>query len=256
MTDVIEFAGNRSTHYKDALLLYPDAWRQDIECMRRFLRPSPGEKILEIGGGSGYFSRAISAALGPSGRLVVTDPSIEQVDALRGAPDSNIRVVQQAADALHLDTRDFDAVWSRGAIHHVTDKASAFAACARHVRPGARLVIYDIFADTPLARYFDGFIAKSCSTGHEAAFLSEEFAKTLCALTGWSEPRFCEVTVPWEFDSRKAIGHFLRLLFSATDAYSDADCLAAAETFLSVSTTRAGHALMWPMTVMVAQRLA
>ncbi|WP_063533158.1 class I SAM-dependent methyltransferase [Burkholderia sp. MSMB1589WGS] len=256
MMDVIEFAGNRATHYKDALSLYPDAWLQDIACMHRFLRPSPGETILEIGGGSGYFSRAIAAAIGPSGRLVVTDPSIEQLDALRGMPDSNIRVVQQAADALDLDTRDFDAIWSRGAIHHVPDKTAAFAASARHARPRARFVIYDIFAGTPLARYFDGFIAKSCSTGHEVAFLSEDFARTLCALTGWAEPRFHDVTVPWEFDSRKSIGHFLRLLFSATDAYSDDDCLAAAEAFLSVSTTRTGYALMWPMTVMVTQRLA
>lgn len=253
----VEFIGRRSATYKDALSLYPQAWAQDIEVMRQHLEFCQGEKILEFGAGNGYFSRAIARLIGPSGLLVVTDPSVEQLDALQDDDGtvSNVEIVAQSADQLDLPIRGFDAIWSRGAIHHVRDKTSAFRRFALHARSGGRLVIYDIFAGTRLAQYFDAFVARSCCTGHEVAFLSREFAESLCELTGWTSPRFREVIVPWEFDDRKQIGEFLRLLFAATDDYSEKDCLVAAEEYLGVSPTRTGCALMWPMTIMTARRL-
>jgi len=253
----VEFSGKRSATYRDALAGYAEAWRADIACMERFLTPQPGERILEIGAGNGYFSRAIAQRIGPDGLLVASDPSVDQLSAL-GLEDEYdaIRVVPAAADTLAIPYYDFDAIWSRGAIHHVLDKTSAFARFADVVRPGGRLVIADIFAGTRLARYFDSFIARSCCTGHEVAFLSREFAESLCALTGWGRPAFHEVITPWEFAERDDIGRFLHLLFAAKDEYSPQDCLEAADRFLSVTPTASGWALMWPMTVMTTLRAA
>lgn len=253
----VEFVGKRSADYRDALSLYADAWLPDIACMKRFLAPAPGEHILEVGAGNGYFSRAIAAAIGPSGLLVASDPSVEQLANLGvEAPFGNIVVVPASADTLDVGHDGFDAVWSRGAIHHVADKTSAFRRFNEVARPGGRLVIADIFAGTPLARYFDAFIARSCSTGHEVAFLSREFAESLCELTGWAPPVFHEVVTPWEFARKEEIGHFLHLLFSAKPGYSPQDCLEAADHFLSVTETGSGWALMWPMTVMTSTRPA
>jgi SAM-dependent methyltransferase len=250
-----EFSGRRSATYRDALSTYANAWRSDIACMERFLDPRPGERILEIGAGNGYFSRAIADRIGKTGLLVATDPSTEQLSALGLEEEfTNLHIVQAAAETLDIPYREFDAVWSRGAVHHVADKTSAFTRFAQIVRPGGRLVIADIFAGTRLATYFDGFIARSCCTGHEVAFLSREFAESLCDLTGWRSPRFHDVITPWEFSEREQIGQFLHLLFSAKDAYSPQDCLDAADRYLSVTPTAAGWALMWPMTVMVADR--
>jgi SAM-dependent methyltransferase len=249
----LEFIGKRSSDYRDALTIYASAWRSDIACMKRFLKPAPGERILEVGAGNGYFSTAIAECVGPDGLLVASDPSIEQLaDLQTGGACGNIRVVPASADTLDINFNGFDAIWSRGAVHHVTDKTSAFTRFADLARPGGRLVIADIFAGTPLARYFDSFIARSCSTGHEVAFLSREFAESLCALTGWGQPAFHEVITPWEFERREEIGVFLQLLFSATPDYSAEDCLEAADQFLSVSETASGWALMWPMTVMTS----
>ncbi|MBC00337.1 MAG: methyltransferase type 11 [Rhodobacteraceae bacterium] len=251
----IEFVGKRSSDYRDALSHYADVWLPDIACMKRCLAPRPGERILEVGAGNGYFSTAIAECLGPDGLLVASDPSVDQLSGLEAdSTHGNIRVVPASADVLDIPFSGFDAVWSRGAIHHVTDKTSAFTRFSALARPGGRLVIADIFAGTPLARYFDGFIARSCSTGHEVAFLSHEFAESLCALTGWGQPTFDEVITPWEFRNREDIGRFLQLLFSAKPDYSAEDCFAAADHYLSVSETASGWALMWPMTVMTAIR--
>ncbi|WP_249692274.1 methyltransferase domain-containing protein [Stappia sp. WLB 29] len=253
----LEFTGKRSSDYRSALSDYSDAWLPDIACMKRFLNPAPGERILEVGAGNGYFSTAIADYLGPNGLLVASDPSTEQLSDLESQSEhGNIRVVPASADTLDINFSGFDAIWSRGAIHHVTDKTSAFTRFAQVVRPGGRLVINDIFAGTPLARYFDAFIARSCSTGHEVAYLSHEFAESLCQLTGWGAPVFHEMVTPWEFRKREDIGRFLQLLFSAKPEYTAEDCLAAADRHLSISQTTSGWALMWPMTVMVAVRPA
>jgi hypothetical protein len=115
-------------------------------------------------------------------------------------------------------------------------------------------VIADIFAGTMTARFFDSFIARACSTGHEAAFLSPEFAESLCALTGWRRPVFQEVVTPWAFAEMEDIGRFLHLLFAGRDGCTPQDFLDAAEQFLNITPSRAGWSLMWPMTVMVALR--
>lgn len=252
-TKSLEFMGKRSSDYRNALSDYADAWRPDIACMKRFLNPVAGERILEVGAGNGYFSKAIAEFVGPNGLLVASDPSTDQLRELEEMSRyGNIRVVPASADTLDINFDGFDAVWSRGAIHHVTDKTAAFTRFAQVARPGARLVIADIFAGTPLARYFDAFIARSCSTGHEVAFLSHDFAESLCMLTGWGQPVFHEVITPWEFARREDIGRFLQLLFSAKPDYTAEDCFEAADRYLCVSETTSGWALMWPMTVMSA----
>lgn len=101
------------------------------------------------------------------------------------------------------------------------------------------MIIADIFAGTPLARYFDGFIARSCTTEHEVSFLSPEFAESLCLLSGWGRPEFHEVITPWEFAKREDIGIFLKLLFSAKPNYSEEDCLDAADRYLTSAKRRA-----------------
>lgn len=251
----MEFAGERSSNYRDALSFYPDAWRADIACMKRFLKPAAGERILEVGAGNGYFSGAIAACLGAEGLLVASDPSVDQLSGLeKKNQHSNIKVVPASADTLEIGFTDFDAIWTRGAVHHVSNKTAAFTRFMEVARPGGRLVIADIFAGTPLARYFDGFIARSCTTGHEVSFLSYEFAESICLISGWGKPVFHEVVTPWEFTRREDIGAFLKLLFSAKPNYSEQDCLDAADDYLSVSETSGGWALMWPMTVMIAIR--
>ena len=136
----IEFVGKRSSDYRDALSHYADVWLPDIACMKRCLAPRPGERILEVGAGNGYFSTAIAECLGPDGLLVASDPSVDQLSGLEAdSTHGNIRVVPASADVLDIPFSGFDAVWSRGAIHHVTDKTSAFTRFSALARPGGRL---------------------------------------------------------------------------------------------------------------------
>lgn len=59
--------------------MYLDASRVDYEFADARAR---GDRILEVGAGSGFFSFPIAKAIGEQGLPYVTDPSIEQLQSM------------------------------------------------------------------------------------------------------------------------------------------------------------------------------
>ena len=252
----VEFSTERSRSYKLALNQFPNCWLEDKIMMYDFLAPKAGESILEIGAGSGFFSFDIAQAIGPEGMLHVVDPSPDQLQPIYDKATPNICVVQKPAEDINLpwDTQ-LDAIWSRGAFHHVKSKEAVLKNLGLLSKQGTRLVTCDIFSGTKLSDYFDEHVAVSCTTGHEVSFLSQAYAKSLCKITGWSEPEFHEIALQWHFEEKKDIGVFLSLLHSNKPEYSHQDSLLDAERLLGIKRTPTGWALNWPMTVMVASKL-
>lgn len=101
----------------------------------QLLAPQPGERILDVGCGTGQLTRAI-ADTGAS--VVGVDRSPEMIaDARRNYSDLQFEV----ADAAALPYReDFDAVFSNAALHWVRDAEGAVAGIRRALKPGGRFV--------------------------------------------------------------------------------------------------------------------
>ena len=92
-----KFTGTRSKLYKESLNEYPEARLEDIEVMRKYLKPKKRETILEIGAGSGFFSKCISEMIGESGTLIVSDPSYEQLEEVISLTKKNIKLNNKAS---------------------------------------------------------------------------------------------------------------------------------------------------------------
>jgi trans-aconitate methyltransferase len=99
------------------------------------LQPRAGERILDIGCGTGQ----LTAEIARSGAQVVgLDNSLEMLDeARRNFPDI---VFEQADAASFRFAQPFDAVFSNAALHWVKDHAAAAASIAGALRPGGRFV--------------------------------------------------------------------------------------------------------------------
>lgn len=215
-----EFAGARATLFKEALAEYPNARRDDFALMRQHLDPRSGDHLLGFGEGSGHFCRTIADAVGPSGRYVITEPSPELFcnipqDVL-GLPQVFTEIT--AVEDIAFPPESFDKAWACGAFHHCTNQTRAIAAIYRALKRGGKMVIFDIFQGTPLARHFDTCVARYCETGHEVKFMSDEFALTLCVLAGFDEARVRIVDVPHRlcFDSEWDMGNFTFKLHAMT----------------------------------------
>src|SRR5574341_1703837 len=108
-------------------------------------------QVLEIGGGSGAMAAELLQQF-PGIRLTVTDYDERMVEtARRRLVDFGDRVHVQQADAtgLPFDEASFDTVVSFIMLHHVIDWEAAIAEAIRVLRPGGRLVGYDLLASKP-----------------------------------------------------------------------------------------------------------
>ena len=100
------------------------------------LDPKPGERILDVGCGTGQ----LSAEIARSGAAVVGIDSSEEMIAAARRNFANLRF--EAADVTRLEFHEeFDGVFSNAALHWMRDARPAAAAMARALKPGGRLAV-------------------------------------------------------------------------------------------------------------------
>jgi SAM-dependent methyltransferase len=101
--------------------------------------------VLEIGAGSGAMAAAITRQA-PDARFTVTDidPAMVRVAERRLAGDSHVSVRTADVTALPFADGSFDYVTSYLMLHHVVHWQEAIHEAARVLRPGGRLVGYDL----------------------------------------------------------------------------------------------------------------
>jgi ubiquinone/menaquinone biosynthesis C-methylase UbiE len=114
------------------------------------LSPAPGERILEIGPGTGYYTFDVAERVG-DGRVEIFDIQQEMLDhvmaqaAQRGA--ANVHPTLGDAQALPYDDASFDGVFLVTVLGEIPDQQQALREIARVLRPGGRLVVGELFGD-------------------------------------------------------------------------------------------------------------
>jgi ubiquinone/menaquinone biosynthesis C-methylase UbiE len=107
----------------------------------------PGQRVLDVGCGTGDDVRRLAGLVAPSGRAVGVDLSLAMVNEARSrAAGSDLPVEFHQGDITHLDFPDatFDAARGERVLLHAPDAAAAVAEMARVTRPGGRLVVFDL----------------------------------------------------------------------------------------------------------------
>jgi ubiquinone/menaquinone biosynthesis C-methylase UbiE len=111
----------------------------------RLLAPAPGEQVLEVGPGTGYYTLAVAHCLEPGGRIDTLDLQPKMLDeTMRRAAERGIsNVVPTEGNAHELPYLDatFDAAFLVATLGEIPDKGLALRELRRVLKPGGRLVV-------------------------------------------------------------------------------------------------------------------
>jgi len=133
------------------------------------LEPGAGERLLEIGPGTGYYSMSVAERLG-RGRLEIFDIQQEMLDHVMGVARKrgveNIVAWQGDARELLFEANRFDGAYLTVVLGEIPDQEAALRELARVVKPGGRVVVGEIVADPHMVT-FDVLRSRAQAAGLE-----------------------------------------------------------------------------------------
>ena len=129
-----------------------DEWQRPEEVVE-LLDCRPGMTAVDLGAGSGYFLRYLSAAVGDDGRVLALDIHPGTIELLLARAEAenlgNVRAAVVAADDPALAPRSIDRILIANTWHHISGRVDYAKKLLAPLRPGGLLLIVDFTMDSP-----------------------------------------------------------------------------------------------------------
>ena len=124
--------------------------------LREALDPGPGERILEVGPGTGYYTLDVAEWVKPDGEVDVVDLQQEMLDhTMRRAGErglANVTPTRSDATSMPYEDASFDAAYLVTVLGEIPDQDAAIRELARVLKPGGRLVVGELVGDPHYVR--------------------------------------------------------------------------------------------------------
>lgn len=124
--------------------------------LREALDPGPGERILEVGPGTGYYTLDVAEWVKPDGEVDVVDLQQEMLDhTMRRAGErglANVTPTRSDATSMPYEDGSFDAAYLVTVLGEIPDQDAAIRELARVLKPGGRLVVGELVGDPHYVR--------------------------------------------------------------------------------------------------------
>ena len=122
------------------------------------LAPRPGQRVLDLAGGTGDMARLIAPIAGSTGSVVLCDINASMLaigrDRLLDAGLTNVVPTRADAESLPFPAATFDRVVIAFGLRNLTDKERGLREMHRVLRPGGRLLVLEF--STPRSAWLRG----------------------------------------------------------------------------------------------------
>ena len=198
-----EIFAERGAAYHAAMAACPNARDAEFAAVLEPLTEREGV-LCDMPSGGAY----LAAHLAPGMRYVGVDPSD---DFVRACPPG-VACIRADIIRVPLPDQSVDCLVSLAALHHEPDLPAVFREMRRLLKAGGRAVIADVAAETPPARFLNGFVNDNNPMGHDGRFLDGATAG-LIEDEGFAVVDDRLADMPWTFASLAEAGEFCRHLF-------------------------------------------
>jgi ubiquinone/menaquinone biosynthesis C-methylase UbiE len=185
------------TNKKNHVCPASHAWVLDNPFRRLFQKPKqivgefikPGDRVIDLGCGPGFFTLAMAELVGPGGRVLAVDLQPRMIEKLRsklkqkGLTD-RVRTHVCAVDGLNLppDEAPGDFALLYYMIHESPDPKGMLRQLHAHLRPGGRALVVDPVFHVKQA-CFEAMIRDAQELGYEAVNLGRQKGGWAAVLT-------------------------------------------------------------------------
>jgi predicted methyltransferase len=123
-----------------------DTWQKPDEVMRA-LNIQPGQVVVDLGAGEGYFTRRFASAVGPDGKAIALDIDPAMIRKLMADAKrlnlTNYEARLVPADDPMLAPQSADLIFLCDTYHHIDNRVEYFTKLKAALRLGGRLVVID-----------------------------------------------------------------------------------------------------------------
>jgi len=123
-----------------------DAWQKPNELVAA-LGLARGNVVADLGAGTGYLSRRLSAAVGPDGRVFAVETEPNLVVHLRQRAErektANVVPILASTDDPRLPVGQVDLILIVDTYHHLDARRTYLPSLRRFLRPGGRVAVVD-----------------------------------------------------------------------------------------------------------------
>ncbi len=123
-----------------------DQWQQP-ERVIQSLEIKPGDRVVDLGSGGGYFTLRLAKAVGSSGKVYAVDIDRDMTDLVAKQAKTenagNVEVILGKPDDPLLPEAGVDLIFTVDTYHHFENRVNYFAKLRKVLRPNGRIAIID-----------------------------------------------------------------------------------------------------------------
>jgi ubiquinone/menaquinone biosynthesis C-methylase UbiE len=125
---------------------FRDSWQQPDRVLAA-LGLEPGDRVADLGSGSGYFTLGLARAVGPTGKVYAVDVDQKMNEYLRErvrtAGLDNVEVILGEFEDPLLPDGEIDLLFTANTYHHIRERPSYFRRVQTDLQPDGRVAIVE-----------------------------------------------------------------------------------------------------------------